>query len=602
MWRRASILIGWVLLCGGVGQGWAQTLSFDATVDHARYGQADPIRLKLTITANESISHLPAPEIDLRDFYAEGPAMSTQMNIVNFQTSFTRELTYTLYARRTGKITIGPARLKFGNKIYETRPIALEIAAGSTRQLPRSDRRNSSDQDASLDEFLFVAARPDRKRAYVGQQITVDYDLFYRFQLHNVGFKEIPSFTGFWVKELFVAQQLEGRREVVEGVAFNAAPLRRVALFPTHPGTHWVAPLVVSCDVPQRPGRRGSLFDDLLLGRGSRTVLLSSDSLKVEVLPLPEESRPEGFTGAVGRFTLNVQSQPAILPVGDPVTVTVAIGGVGNLDAIEVPEIEVPPGIKAYDPKIKEEESTRNGLYGGRRIYEYILIPEVGGMLEVPPIRFAYFDPDQEMYRVLESEPIFVNSQGAAATQEPESYGLSRRDIQAVGQDIRYIKPNADSLGAGVALYHSIGFWVLQGTLPLAFLGLLFHQRHRQRLEGDVAYARRRRARGEAGRRLKRAGELLEAEEGGEFYAEIQRALLAFLADRLNLSAAGLTQESSGLALEEKRVEAPLVKAMRDLLVQCDYARFAPTAPKRGEMEQVRARAEKLINRLDRVI
>ena len=70
----------------------------------------------------------------------------------------------------------------------------------------------------------------------------------------------------------------------------------------------------------------------------------------------------------------------------------------------------------------------------------------------------------------------------------------------------------------------------------------------------------------------------------------------------MNLSAAGLTQESSGLALEEKRVEAPLVKAMRDLLVQCDYARFAPTAPKRGEMEQVRARAEKLINRLDRVI
>jgi hypothetical protein len=602
MWRRAPILISWILLCGGAVQGWAQPLSFDATVDHARYGQADPIRLKLTITANESLSHLPAPEIDLKDFYVEGPGVSTQMNIVNFNTSFTRELTYTLYARRTGKITIGPARLKFGNKTYETRPITVEIAAGSTRQLPRSIKQNSSDQGVSLDEYLFVAARPDREKAYIGQQVTVDYDLFYRYQLHNVGFKEIPSFTGFWVKELFVAQQLQGRREVVEGVAFNAAPLRRVALFPTHAGRHRVDPLVVSCDVPQRSGRRGSLFDDLLLGRGSRTVLLSSDSLEVEVLPLPEAGQPEGFTGAVGRFALDVQSQPSTLAVGDPVTVRVTIGGVGNLDAIEVPEFDVPPGIKAYDPKIEEEESTRNGLYGGRRSYEYILIPEVGGILEVPPIRFVYFDPEQEMYRVLESEPIFINSQGAAATQEPESYGLSRRDIQAVGQDIRYIKPNAEGLGRGMDLYRSAGFWSLQGMLPLAFLGLLFHQRHRQRLEGDVAYARRRRARGEAGRRLKRAGELLEAEDGVEFYAEIQRALLAFLADRLNLAAAGLTQESSGLALEEKGVEAALVKRMRDLLAQCDYARFASAASKREEMEQVRARAGKLINRLDKVI
>ncbi|MBT4497756.1 MAG: hypothetical protein HOC74_08545 [Gemmatimonadetes bacterium] len=101
---------------------------------------------------------------------------------------------------------------------------------------------------------------------------------------------------------------------------------------------------------------------------------------------------------------------------------------------------------------------------------------------------------------------------------------------------------------------------------------------------------------------MKRAGELLAVEDGGEFHAEIQRALLAFLADRLNLAAAGLTQESSARALEAKGVEAALVKGMRDLLAQCDFARFAPTAPKRGEMEQVQARAEKLINRLEKVI
>ena len=51
-------------------------------------------------------------------------------------------------------------------------------------------------------------------------------------------------------------------------------------------------------------------------------------------------------------------------------------------------------------------------------------------------------------------------------------------------------------------LYNSYWFWTLQGALPLAFLALLVWQRHQRRLQGDVAYARQRRAKGEAGRRL----------------------------------------------------------------------------------------------------
>ena len=90
------------------------------------------------------------------------------------------------------------------------------------------------------------------------------------------------------------------------------------------------------------------------------------------------------------------------------------------------------------------------------------------------------------------------------------SYGLSRRDIEAVGEDIRYIKPDVEALGAVSMLYKSYWFWTLQGALPLAFFALLLWQRHQLRLQGDVAYARQRRAKGEAGRRLARADALLE--------------------------------------------------------------------------------------------
>ena len=602
MRRGESILFGWLLLFGTVMPAAALEFDFQASVNRTRSGEADPIQLTLSLRADENISNLPAPEISLKDFYAEGPAVSTRMEMVNFETTFTRDLTYTLYPRRTGKITIGPAQIRFDNQVYQTKSIAVEIVKGSTRQVPRSSNGSPQSPDAGIEGNLFLLARTDRERAYVGQQITVDYDLFYRFQLENVGFKEIPTFAGFWTKEIFVAQQLAAHRETIEGVAFNAAPLRRMGLFPTSAGTHRVEPMVISCDIPQRRGRRGGLLDDFVFRRATRAVLVRSEALEFEVLPWPEKGRPKEFDGAVGQFTLKVRAQPTSLPIGDPVTLRIEIAGRGNLEAIKLPIVSAVPGIKVYDPKVEEEEKVENGLYGGRRTYEYILIPEGGGMLTVEPIRFAYFDPELERYQLLESEPIYINSQGSAVEQEQESYGLSRKDIQEVGQDIRHIKPDVEELGGSVILYRSALFWTLQGMLPLAFLGLLFYQRHQQRLEGDVAYARRRRARGEAGRRLKQARQLLDREKGVEFHAEIQRAVLAFLADRLNLAAAGLTADTSAQELEEKGVDEELIGGLRDLLVQCDFARFASTASGRREMEKLHARAERLISSLEKVI
>ena len=606
-WRHGELvmLLGLVWLAVGAGPAAALEVEFQAWVDRTRSTQASPIRLTLSIQTDESIAHMPAPKVDLKDFHVEGPSVSTQtkVNIVNFKQTATyiRELTYTLYPRRTGRFTIGPARLELGGTVHQTKQIAVEIVRGSTR--PGTGPSGvSADEPTGLEENLFVRATANRQQAYVGQQITVDYDLVYRFRLDNVGFKEIPSFSGFWIKELFVAQSLQNRREVIGGVPFNVAPLRRMALFPTRAGTHQVEPMAVSCDVMQQGRRSGSLFDGFFSDPFNRqNVLLRSEALEFEVLPLPEQGRPAEFTGAVGRFALDVQARPTTLPAGDPVSLRITVEGQGNMDAVRLPEIVVPAGIKVYDPEVTEEVRVENGLHGGRRAYEYILIPESGGMLEIPPIHFAYFDPGAGAYRVVRSEPIFINSQGTAA-EEPEGYGLSRRDIQAVGEDIRYIKPDAGELGDSGFLYQSGIFWTLQGLVPLAFLGLLFHQRHHQRLEGDVAYARRRRARGEAGRRLKRARELLAEEQSAEFHAEIQRAVLAFLGDRLNLAAAGLTRDSCARALAEGGVEPKLIDRIGDLLSRCDFARFAQASASRAEMEQVRAHAEQIITRLEKAI
>jgi len=562
--RLAISLVLWLLAASGVA---AATIQFEASVDRTRARQTEPIRLTLRITSDEQLGQV-TPAFDLKDFQVEGPATSTRMEMRNTNVTFSRELTYVLYAKQPGTFTIGPLQLEMEGEYYQTKPITVEIVRGASR--PQADQAADP---------IFVLARADHERAYVGQQVTVSYDLFYRIQPRNVSFNKLPTFVGFWTEDLFVAQQLASHQEVRGGVSYHVAPLRRVALFPTSAGAHTVGALAVSCDIPQQRTRRGGVLDDFFAGDPffgrSRSVLLQSEALQIEVLPLPDKGRPAEFTGAVGRFQLSVEAQPTQVAVGDPVTLRVLVEGEGNMAAVQPLQVDAAADVKLYDPKVEEQERITNGVYGGHRLFEYILIPEQGGTLNIPPLRFAYFDPHQARYEVLQSAPIAIHSEGSAE-EEGVTYGLSRRDIEAVGEDIRYIKPDVEVLGAGSMLHNSYWFWTLQGVLPLAFFALLLWQRHQRRLQGDVAYARQRRAKGEAGRRLARADALLETGSEAEFYGAVRAAVLEFVADRLNLAAAGLTIEVCTEVLAARHVEAATIASLRDLLTRCDFARFAP--------------------------
>jgi hypothetical protein len=233
-----SIWISWISLGLVIGAVTAHgQIQFEAEVDRTRSGQADPITYTLKIASVKALDHVPGPQLNLKDFDVQGPSIGTQSNstYVNgrFSTTFVRTLTYTLLPRRTGNLTIGSARLKFGDKVYATRAFDIRVSQGSR-----------------FSEKLFLRLEQDPDTVYVGQQVTLDYDLCYNLRLHNVGFTELPSFEGFWVKELFTAQQLQTHREMINGVAFNVASLRRVALFPTSAGVYRTDPLVISCDIP----------------------------------------------------------------------------------------------------------------------------------------------------------------------------------------------------------------------------------------------------------------------------------------------------------------------------------------------------------------
>jgi hypothetical protein len=107
------------------------------------------------------------------------------------------------------------------------------------------------------------------------------------------------------------------------------------------------------------------------------------------VLPLPTD-RPASFGGAIGTFTMAVSTNPAVAAVGEPLTITTTIGGTGNLDGANCPDVTVPT-IRTYPPTARRRQN--------EFICEQVVIPTATGA--PPPVIWSYFSPSQQRFQTL---------------------------------------------------------------------------------------------------------------------------------------------------------------------------------------------------------
>lgn len=117
---------------------------------------------------------------------------------------------------------------------------------------------------------------------------------------------------------------------------------------------------------------------------------------RLQVRPLPPA--PPGFTGAVGRFTAASAVDKAEVRVGDPVTWTVILAGVGNWPAIQ----GLAPRQASRDfevlgpPKLAED---RSATLFERSVRESVtLVPQRSGTYVLGAFEMVVFDPQAGRY------------------------------------------------------------------------------------------------------------------------------------------------------------------------------------------------------------
>jgi hypothetical protein len=592
----------------------AQEPTVRATVDRTRIRQGDRLTLTIEVLGGPS-SRISTPDLTrIEDFdVVAGPSVSTRFQWINGKSSSAKSYKYALRPRRSGKLRIPPVSLLIGGKTYSTRALSVVVLSSAARPAPRKPTpsspgtsprsptgpgaRQAGPAATTVGEDVRVRALVDARQVYLGQQVTLTFILDTQPDLLGVGLKDSPTFPGFWAEEIKLPDNFDARRVQVEGIPHVRYTLMKRALFPTRTGDLTIPGMTYQIQVRRRNTDPIQSFFFSPIDTLTRTT----PPVTIHVKPLPEEGRPQGFTGAVGDFALSVSSDREESLVNDAIGLKVRIAGEGNLNAVTSPPLQELVDFKQYEPKVTSSSGVRRDRLQGEKVWDYVLIPMAPGEQTIPPVTFSFFDPGETKYRTVWSAPIVIQvARGEGDGVSP--YGaVAQSDVRRLRRDIHYIRQAPGGLeDRSRPFYRTPLFAVLLLTPVAADLGILALVLGRDRRHATARFRRERRARRMARRRLKEALRRMSPASSRSFYAAVALALTEYVADKFDTSAAGLTHQRIEELLAARGVREGLRRSFHRCLEACDFARFAPASADSGEMARTLRGAEDTLIALER--
>jgi hypothetical protein len=537
------------------------------------------------------------PPLPMFEIYSQG--RSTSVSIVNGQMQASVTNRYLLLPSRAGTYPIENVSVVYQNKRYVGNPVSLTVLSSGSSVPPQLEQRARGSDGASKDYLL--EASVDNANPYVNQQITLTLKFLIAVQYYGSPELAEPSTTGFWTELLGTKGPYQQR---INNRTYRVIE-RKYALFPTATGEQTIGRATITVTVPSRQqSRRQDPFDIFGMLGGGEEAQVSSRALTVNVRPLPTAGRPADFTGTIGRFTFKATPTKREVEVNQPISVNFTITGLGNIKSVAEPVIPDLPDFRVYKASSNETVSKQGDLQGGTKVFEEVFIPKRPGQLVIPAMTFNFFDPEAGRYKSAQTEAITLNViRGEGYTAAPDMpYAAPDVKIGAEARDIRYIKSDPGDLSPTKPLLLTSTSYLLVNALPvLALLATVVMRKRREKLSGDIGYARSRRASKEAHRRLARARSLAAVKSSEQFYAESSSALLSFIGDKLNVSPHGLTGDKIRSLLAERGAGETLVQEVIAFLDRCAFARYAPASVSQPDIDQALAAAENLMVRLEEV-
>ncbi len=545
------------------------------------------------------------------DFYVlSGPNTSTNIQWVNGRMSSTKVYSFYLQPKKKGKLTIPPAQVRYKGKVYKSNAIVITVKAQAQTSQPqaapqtRTPKRTTSKD--ILGQSIYLKTVVSKRKAFVGEEIIVKYKLYFRVNVRGYDFQKLPSFPGFWTEDFQMRSQPTIENEIVNGLNYNVATIRKVALFPTHSGELTINPISVVVEAQIRK-RSTSIFDSFFDDPFGNIVqkTISSKPVKIEVMDLPEEGRPADFSGAVGKYKLSVSVDKNKAKTNEAIALHVTISGQGNIKMVNLPDVAVPPGIEKYDPKINTQVDNLGEVIRGSKKAEYILIPRIPGDYTIPALTFSYFNPQSKQYVTLKSKPISLHITGAPPSETTIATpggNFSQEYVKMIGQDIRYIKEFTHFRRKGYRPYYAFTFWGLLGLGAILFILFVLFNDYQARISSDERLLRSRKAGKLAAKQLSQANEALKAGNQEQFFRAVSAALQGFVRNKLNLELTDFSTPNVRKHLLERKIDPEVVEEYIAVLEEADFRQFAKIEASDRDLQTFYDRAKEVLTKLEKWI
>lgn len=582
----------------------AADVNVRAIVDPPQISLGRAAQLTIEITGANS-ARINPPTVENLDILAIG--QQTSLQIINGAMLQQSYYFFKLVPYAEGQYIIPSFQIEAGGQKVSTAPLTLKVLQGQAptpamppaQSAPTTSSNPAPDPQAQApaqranptpatpkpvnvgNETVFLRLYSPRNEMVVGQVLPVTVKLYVRADRQA---ELVPSPLKFLSDAFTVTlpKKLEQEQEVIDNTLYNVG-VWNIAIVPVKTGDYSVgAEQAIRIAERVKMRRPGGLDESLLDAMFSQYRMVEkkvqSTMQNWKVTSVPNEGKPENFSGAIGDYTLTVKAQPDKVKVGEPISLEMIIDGKGNLDRVNAPVLTSTEGFKTYSPTSKIELRDDLGLEG-RKIFTEAVVPLKIGTL--PPIAFTFYNPDTKQYvtRTVEAPRIVISEAPAApvATTAPAAPAdtVKKADDEAKPAEPAlvpikvYLSPFVTNFQP---VFRNPLFLAAQGLPLIALVAGFVVARRRQRLESDPDYARTHEANRTVRTQLEAMNTAVTRNDAAAFFTAARRAVQFRLADRWRVKADDITFE----VISERSPE--LADSLKSLFLVADEMAYSGEA------------------------
>jgi hypothetical protein len=406
-------------------------IKFSASISPTQAGKDEYITLTLTVTNCNNVQNITPPA--LPDFnVVSGPNTTSEQNTINGVTTQSVSLSYILLAKKPGSYKIDAATALINGRTFKSNNVSVLVskkATGNNQQnnnvnspmqslLSGMDPFNEPQRDVQFSDYILRKGESipekvsknmqlklvcNKTSCYVGEPLLATYKLYSRLRSES-SLSKNPSFNGFSVVEMMQQNDPASvSTEELNGKSYNVYTIRKAQLYPLQAGETELesASLDNRITFIKYTGNNGNNYNIDPDAMVTQTVTLSSKPITINVKPLPEAGKPEGFKGAVGNFTIQSSLQKNSFSTDETGKLIITITGSGNMHLLTLPDIAWPLNFEVFDTKLTDNTDNKTVPISGSKTFEIPFSVSKEGNYSIPIINFSFFDPASNSYKIV---------------------------------------------------------------------------------------------------------------------------------------------------------------------------------------------------------